>query len=90
MAHPLAGKSAPSELLIDVDRLTAAWYFWTSVSFLRAYRRAVGAAPFVPASDAQFAGLLDACLLEKAIYELRYELNNRPDWVHLPLAAVVG
>jgi predicted trehalose synthase len=32
--------------------------------------------------------LLDACLLEKAVYELRYELNNRPDWVYLPLGAL--
>ena len=32
--------------------------------------------------------LLAACELEKALYELRYELNNRPDWVHVPLAGI--
>ncbi len=66
----------------------AAWYFWTSVTFLRAYRQAVQGAPFVPKADEQFEQLLDACLLEKAVYELRYELNNRPDWVYLPLTAL--
>ncbi|MEX2113543.1 MAG: putative maltokinase [Pirellulales bacterium] len=66
----------------------AAWYFWTSVAFLQAYRRAVQDAPFVPRADDQFERLLDACLLEKAVYELRYELNNRPDWVYLPLTAL--
>jgi maltose alpha-D-glucosyltransferase/alpha-amylase len=34
------------------------------------------------------AGLLDAFELEKACYEVRYEANNRPDWLWLPLAAV--
>jgi len=32
--------------------------------------------------------MLDAYLIEKALYELGYELNNRPDWVHVPLRAV--
>lgn len=89
-AAAVRAKAADSANSDRVDRLMAAWYFWTSTSFLRAYRLAVGRAPFVPTSDEEFASLLDACLLEKAIYELRYELNNRPDWVHLPLAAVVG
>ena len=33
--------------------------------------------------------LLDAFVLEKAIYELRYEFNNRPDWVHIPLRGIL-
>ena len=33
--------------------------------------------------------LLDAYLLEKALYELRYELNSRPDWVHIPLQGIL-
>jgi len=32
--------------------------------------------------------LLRALLLEKASYELAYELNNRPTWLHIPLAGV--
>ena len=28
-------------------------------------------------------------VLEKAFYELNYELNNRPDWVRIPLAAIL-
>jgi maltose alpha-D-glucosyltransferase/alpha-amylase len=32
--------------------------------------------------------LLDALLLEKAIYELGYELNNRPEWVKIPLQGI--
>ncbi len=66
-----------------------AWYEWSSVAFLAAYRRKAGAARFLPASDDAFLLLLESCLLDKAIYELRYELNNRPDWVYLPIAALV-
>ena len=33
--------------------------------------------------------LLDVFLMEKAIYEMRYELNNRPDWVRIPLAGIL-
>jgi predicted trehalose synthase len=33
--------------------------------------------------------LLDAYLLEKALYELRYELNNRPDWARIPLHGIL-
>ena len=33
--------------------------------------------------------LLMACELEKALYELRYELDNRPSWVHVPLAGIL-
>ena len=32
--------------------------------------------------------MLDAYLIEKALYELSYELNNRPDWVHIPLRGI--
>ena len=33
--------------------------------------------------------MLDAFLLEKAVYELGYELNHRPDWVKIPLQGIV-
>jgi maltose alpha-D-glucosyltransferase / alpha-amylase len=34
--------------------------------------------------------LLDAYLLEKALYELLYELNNRPAWLHIPIAGILS
>src|SRR5205807_2427387 len=40
---------------------------------------------FLPASVAEQEALLNAMLIEKALYELRYELDHRPDWVHIPL-----
>ena len=42
----------------------------------------------LPAGEAQIANLLSIYELEKAIYELQYELDNRPDWVAIPVAGI--
>jgi maltose alpha-D-glucosyltransferase/alpha-amylase len=42
----------------------------------------------LPDDRLQLHTLLRAYLLEKALYELRYELNNRPDWVNIPLQGI--
>jgi trehalose synthase-fused probable maltokinase len=44
---------------------------------------------FLPRDRAQSVPILTLFELEKALYEVEYELNNRPDWLHIPLAAVV-
>jgi maltose alpha-D-glucosyltransferase/alpha-amylase len=62
-----------------------AWIYWTSATFLRAYMTVAGSAPFVPIDPVQRASVLDLFLIEKALYELRYELNTRPEWVRIPL-----
>ena len=71
------------------------WHFWISAAFLASYLQFfrnvnVQRVAFLPDTDAELQHLLEACLLEKAVYELRYELNNRPDWVILPLLALEG
>lgn len=65
------------------------WYAWICAAYFRGYRRAVKAA-CLPAAEAQVKTLLDIYLVEKALYELRYELNNRPDWVSVPLAGILN
>ena len=64
------------------------WQSWASAMFLWAYRDAIGAASGFPmGTDSQH--LLDAYLLEKALYELLYELNNRPAWLHIPMNGIL-
>jgi maltose alpha-D-glucosyltransferase/alpha-amylase len=46
-------------------------------------------ATFLPADRGDVAELLEISLLEKAVYELGYELNNRPDWVWVPLGGII-
>jgi 1,4-alpha-glucan branching enzyme len=87
-AAATAARAGESAAVATSGAYTRGWYAWTSAAFLAAYRRTAAGGSFLPAAIDQFERLLDGCLLEKAIYELRYELNNRPDWVHLPLAAL--
>jgi trehalose synthase-fused probable maltokinase len=61
------------------------WQRWTSAAFLDRYRRAAGAGAFLPADDATIHLMLDAFLVERALYEVEYELNSRPDWLSVPL-----
>ncbi|MGH9421041.1 MAG: phosphotransferase, partial [Thermoanaerobaculia bacterium] len=65
------------------------WYRWVSAAFLRAYLAESGNAAHLPQSREEIQVLLDAHLIEKAFYEIAYEMNNRPDWVRIPLRGVL-
>jgi len=67
-----------------------AWEQAVSAAFLQAYKQAAGDAPFLPVAESAFDTLLQAYILDKAFYELNYEMDNRPDWIRIPLAAVAG
>jgi maltose alpha-D-glucosyltransferase/alpha-amylase len=65
------------------------WHLWVSATFLSAYLKSSAQASFLPRSREELSSLLSVYLLEKSIYELGYELNNRPDWVKLPLRGIL-
>jgi maltose alpha-D-glucosyltransferase/alpha-amylase len=65
------------------------WEAAVSAEFLASYRETAADSAIVPADDASFDALLDVYLLDKALYELVYELNNRPDWVEIPLHGIL-
>jgi maltose alpha-D-glucosyltransferase / alpha-amylase len=56
---------------------------------VRSYLDMVDGSPLLPAADEQSL-LLNIFLLEKAIYELGYELNNRPSWSHIPMRGILN
>ncbi|MBD3246041.1 MAG: maltose alpha-D-glucosyltransferase [Candidatus Omnitrophica bacterium] len=64
------------------------WYHHVSDRFLSSYMETAGGASFIPSNTKDLDVLLDVFVLEKAVYELGYELNNRPDWVHIPLHGI--
>jgi maltose alpha-D-glucosyltransferase/alpha-amylase len=64
------------------------WQKWVSATFLRTYLEVSGDAIFIPKGREELALLLDVHLLDKAVYELGYELNNRPSWVRIPLDGI--
>ena len=65
------------------------WVAWASAAYLRGYMEAANSAPILPQTPEEVEVLLNAFLLEKALYEIAYELNNRPDWVRIPLTGVL-
>ena len=65
------------------------WQAWVSAAFLRGYLETDGAERLVPDNDEDLQTLLDAFLLDKALYEVSYELNSRPDWVRIPLHGII-
>jgi maltose alpha-D-glucosyltransferase / alpha-amylase len=67
----------------------AFWYRWVSAAFLRSYLAESADAGHLPRTAGELQVLLDVRLIEKALYEIAYELNNRPDWVHIPLRGVL-
>ena len=69
----------------DMEGWRAAWYEWVTGSFLCGYLETCGDSPAAPKNREEIKLLLNAYLLEKALYELGYELNNRPDWVGIPV-----
>ncbi len=89
---PLIGKTGMGLYRTDeaarVEPWAQCWSIWVSVVFLKAYLEASAEASFLPRSRDELSALLQLYLLEKSVYELGYELNNRPDWVKLPLQGI--
>jgi maltose alpha-D-glucosyltransferase/alpha-amylase len=65
------------------------WYVWVCASFLGAYFAEATEMRILPTDREELEVMLDAHILEKAIYEIGYELNNRPDWVRVPLQTIL-
>jgi maltose alpha-D-glucosyltransferase/alpha-amylase len=77
------------EELEAMDSWALFWQCWVCVIFLKAYMEAATGGGFLPKSREELRTLLDMYLLEKAIYEMGYELNNRPAWVRIPLRGIL-
>jgi len=61
------------------------WYKRMAGFFLRRYLQEIKGSNLIPSDPKDLDVLLDTFLLEKAVYEIQWELNHRPDWVALPL-----
>ena len=77
-----------SEDVPFLERWADLWYRQMSSIFLQSYLGTTGDAIFVPQNQDDLHVLLEAYLLDKAVYEIAYELNNRPDWVVIPIRGI--
>jgi maltose alpha-D-glucosyltransferase/alpha-amylase len=88
-AQTVAIQAQPVEIETNVSAWAALWEAAACSAFLEAYRSVLADTALLPAPVQQDA-LLRALLLEKASYELMYELNNRPAWLALPLRGLLA
>ncbi len=64
------------------------WYREMSSVFLQSYLQATAGSVFIPKNESDLQVMLQAYLLDKAVYEVGYELNHRPDWVVIPIRGI--
>jgi maltose alpha-D-glucosyltransferase / alpha-amylase len=88
--HAIFHQATRPEDLPAMETWAAFWNTWVSAVYLKAYLELAGQAGFLPADEGELQTLLDALCLEKAVYELSYELNNRPEWVQIPLQGILA
>jgi len=86
MLRSFAYAATAAELTRDAD-VPASWEERARERFLEGYLETVDQS-LLPPGEAAIERLLAVFELEKAVYELRYELDNRPDWVGIPVAGI--
>jgi predicted trehalose synthase len=87
LAQPMGSPISPGRIA-KLSYWAEAWSRCVANRFLGQYYETSGAARHFPAGAQERTKLLDTYLLAKAIYELGYELNNRPAWVGIPLEGI--
>jgi predicted trehalose synthase len=65
------------------------WARWVGAIFYKAYLKAASGATFFPPTESDLQMMTEIFLLRKSIYELGDMLNNRPDWVKIPLQGIL-
>src|SRR5205823_487002 len=71
-----------------LERWADLWYRQMSSVFLQSYLKTAAGAIFIPQNPDDLQIMLQAYLLDKAVYEIGYELNHRPDWVVIPVRGI--
>jgi maltose alpha-D-glucosyltransferase/alpha-amylase len=72
----------------SLQPLAAEWERRSVEAFLSGYRETIAGCSSVPADGETMQKLLELFILEKAFYEMSYELANRPSWVRIPLEGI--
>ena len=88
-AGGLRSITASADEMAQLVTFAAQWEKAARNAFMQGYTTAVQGGALYESFESQ-RSLLALFELEKALYELRYELNNRPDWVGIPLAGILG
>jgi maltose alpha-D-glucosyltransferase/alpha-amylase len=85
----LGSAGVRQEDLAALEPWARLWNIWVSSTYLDSYLEHATPGGFLPADREELNILLSIYLFDKALYELGYELNNRPDWVRIPLTGIL-
>jgi maltose alpha-D-glucosyltransferase / alpha-amylase len=89
LLNPRVGGAVRPEDIARLEPWASFWYQWVAVTYLRGYLEGAAGESFLAQDVAALAALLDVATLQKVLYELSYELNNRPDWVSIPIRGLL-
>jgi maltose alpha-D-glucosyltransferase/alpha-amylase len=78
-----------TEQLPAFERREQLWQLWITIGYLTGYLSVTDGTPIVPDDPGDLLTLLSAYTLDKALYEVRYDLAHRPDWAPIPLHGIV-
>jgi maltose alpha-D-glucosyltransferase/alpha-amylase len=79
------GREAQSQL----QRWAKFWYQWVSTIFLNSYLKVGSRGQFLPQSDEEMRILLGSYMLERALTEIEYEIEHRPEWIRIPIHGIL-
>ena len=92
-AHALSGRLSSGAVRVEdlpiLEPAMRAWRVWASAAFLRQYLETAAGGAFAPVDAEEARRSVNAYLLERALHEIAYEIDQRQDWVHIPLAEVL-
>ncbi|TBW29083.1 maltose alpha-D-glucosyltransferase [Gramella sp. KN1008] len=72
----------------NLEEWAETWHYYISRLYIKAYLENAGNSDFVPKDPEDFKILMNTFLLEKALYELNFEIQNRPEWIIIPIRGI--
>ena len=86
----LSRELSSPEISSRASQWASFWHHWVCVTFLKSYLETTKDVALFPKEGTKELGtLLNILVLEKCIYELKYELNSRPEWIEIPLDGIL-
>jgi maltose alpha-D-glucosyltransferase / alpha-amylase len=86
----LTRRTASPDQLAHLARWAQLWETWATAAFLRPYYATVASSPVFPSDRGECDALLHFFMVDRSLRELDGELNNRPEWVGVPLSGLLG